>query len=239
MDKLEILSDLQYGEIDLEGQFLRGSNDTFLVRVSHDDHSLRAVYKPKAGEQPLWDFPQGTLCKREVAAFVLDELLGWDLVPPTVFRRKAPLGAGSMQAFIPHDPQRHYLHMTAVTTEIHRKVLLFDYMLNNADRKAGHFIVDGHAHIWLIDHGLTFHEQEKLRTVAWERAGEEIPLDLREDIGKVFIELNSLDGSHGQLTSLLSPTEIKALIQRMKDLLDKGTYPVPSGDRRVIPWPPI
>ena len=100
------------GEIDLEGQFLRGSNGTFLVVVRHSGNSVRAVYKPRAGEQPLWDFPQGTLCMREVAAFIFDEALGWNLVPPTVFRRKAPLGVGSLQVFIPHNPQDHYLNIT-------------------------------------------------------------------------------------------------------------------------------
>jgi hypothetical protein len=239
MDKLAILNDLQYGEIDLEGQFLRGSNGTFLVVVRHSDNSLRAVYKPKAGEQPLWDFPQGTLCKREVAAFIFDEALGWNLVPPTIFRQKAPLGAGSLQVFIPHNPQDHYLNMTTDGTEIQRKALLFDYLLNNADRKAGHFIMDDQRHIWLIDHGLTFNEQEKLRTVAWDHAGEEIPSDLRENILKVLVDLGSQDGIYRQMTGLLSSNEMKALIQRMNNLLDKGTYPVPYGDRRVIPWPPI
>jgi hypothetical protein len=239
MDKLAILNDLQYGEIDLEGQFLRGSNGTFLVVVRLAGNSVRAVYKPKAGEQPLWDFPRGTLCRREVAAFIFDESLGWNLVPPTVFRRTAPLGAGSLQAFIPHNPQNHYLNMTTGVTEVHRKVLLFDYMLNNADRKAGHFIMDDKQHIWLIDHGLTFNEVDKLRTVAWNHAGEEIPPDLQRDILKVLAGLDSRDGIREQLTGLLSAKEISVLIQRMKGLLEKGAYPVPSGDRRFVPWPPI
>lgn len=239
MDKLAILNDLQYGEIDLEGQFLRGSNGTFLVVVRLAGNRLQAVYKPMAGEQPLWDFPHGTLCRREVAAFIFDESIGWNLVPPTVFRRKAPLGAGSLQAFIPHNPQYHYLNMTTERTGFRQKVLLFDYMLNNADRKAGHFIMDDQQHIWLIDHGLTFNEQEKLRTVAWDYAGEEIPSDLQEDIQKVLVELDSQDGVRRQMTSLLSTNEINALIRRMKDLLEKGTYPVPSVNRRVVPWPPI
>ncbi len=225
MDKLAILNDLQYGEIDLEGQFLRGSNGTFLVVVRHAGNSLRAVYKPKAGEQPLWDFPQGTLCKREVAAFIFDEALGWNLVPPTVFRRKAPLGAGSLQVFIPHNPQDHYLNMTTGVTEIHRKVLLFDFILNNADRKAGHFIMDDQHHIWLIDHGLTFNEQEKLRTVAWDHAGEEIPSDLQEDIQKVLVDLNSRDGIYGQMTGLLSTKEINVIDPANERLTGKGHIP--------------
>ena len=239
MDKLAILNDLQYGEIGLEGQFLRGSNGTFLVQVTHESRSMRAVYKPKAGEQPLLDFPAGTLCKREVAAYIIDEVLGWDLVPPTVYRRKAPLGIGSLQTFIPHNPQEHYFQLPEGDADIRRKVLLFDFMLNNADRKAGHFIVDSDLHVWLIDHGLTFHDQEKLRTVAWDHTGESIPPELRADIERVLGDLVAGTGLYNQLNTLLSERELKALEKRMKLLLDSGLYPLPPGDRRVIPWPPI
>jgi uncharacterized repeat protein (TIGR03843 family) len=239
MDKLAILNDLQYGEIGLEGQFLRGSNGTFLVMVSHESRSLQAVYKPKAGEQPLFDFPPGTLYKREVATFVFNEALGWNLVPPTVYRRKAPLGVGSLQAFIQHNPQENYFHFIGADADIRRKVLLFDFMLNNADRKAGHFIVDPDSHIWLIDHGLTFNGQEKLRTVAWDHAGEDIPRELESDIERVYTELISREGIFSQLKTLLSKAELNALERRMKFLLDSGAYPLPPGDRRVIPWPPI
>jgi len=129
--------------------------------------------------------------------------------------------------------------MTTEKSEFRRKVLLFDYMINNADRKSGHFIMDVNEHIWLIDHGLTFNEQEKLRTVAWDHAGEAIPPDLHEDIHKAIIELGTQNGAYGQLKALLSEIELEALLRRMKGLLASGTYPVPSGDRRVIPWPPI
>lgn len=237
--KLSILNDLQYGEIGLEGKFLRGSNGTFLVQVSHESRSLRAVYKPKAGEQPLFDFPAGTLCKREVATYIFDEALGWNLVPPTVYRRKAPLGIGSLQAYIPHNPQEHYFQLPDEDVEIRRKVLLFDFMLNNADRKAGHFIVDHDLHVWLIDHGLTFHDQEKLRTVAWDHCGEHIPDELRADIEKVFVELSTGSGLFNRLKTFLSVRKLKALELRMKLLLDTEVYPLPPNDRRAIPWPPI
>ncbi len=237
--KLTILNDLRYGEIGLEGQFLRGSNGTFLVQVNHESRSLRAVYKPKAGEQPLFDFPTGTLCKREVAAYIFNEALGWDLVPPTVYRRKAPLGLGSLQAYIPHNPQEHYFQLPGKDANIRRRVLLFDFMLNNADRKAGHFIVDPDSHVWLIDHGLTFHDQEKLRTVAWDHCGEPIPDELCSDIEKVCDELVTGSGLFDQLKTLLNQRELAALTQRMKLLLDTKVYPLPPGDRRVIPWPPI
>jgi hypothetical protein len=239
MDKLAILNDLQYGKLNLEGQFLQGSNGTFLVVVSHAGNSMPAVYKPKAAEQPLWDFPRGTLCKREVAAYIFSEALGWNLVPPTTFRKEAPLGPGSLQAFIAHDPNIHYLNMQSENPGLRSKVLLFDCMVNNADRKAGHFIMDVDKNTWLIDHGLTFHEQEKLRTVAWDHAGEQLPSDLQVDIHRVLVEVDTQAGIYDQLAHLLTTIEIQALLLRMKTLLKKGTYPVPSIDRHAIPWPPI
>lgn len=239
MDKLTTLNDLLYGEIDLEGQFIYGSNGTFLTTVKQESRSIRAVYKPEAGEQPLYDFPAGTLSKREVATCNFDDALGWNLVPPTVYRQKAPLGPGSLQLFIPHDPQEHYFQMSDVHEDIRRKVLLFDFMVNNADRKAGHFIVDPDSHVWLIDHGLTFHEEDKLRTVAWDYTGENIPSDLLNDIERVFNEFSSQNGLNTQLSSLLSICEINALKNRMRRVLDLGSYPTPPTDRRIIPWPPI
>jgi hypothetical protein len=200
---------------------------------------MRAVYKPKAGEQPLFDFPTGTLCKREVAAYLFDESLGWDLVPPTVYRRTAPLGVGSLQTHIPHNPQEHYFQLSEVDTDIRRKVLLFDFMINNADRKAGHFVMDSDFHVWLIDHGLTFHDLEKLRTVAWDHMGESIPAELQVDIERVHVELVSRAGLYDQLYTLLSVKELIALERRMKVLLETGVYPLPPSDRRAIPWPPI
>jgi hypothetical protein len=238
-DKLSICNDLQYGEIDLEGQFLHGSNGTFLVNVKTAMENRRAVYKPKAGEQPLWDFPFGTLYKREVATYLFSESLEWDLVPHTVHRKKAPLGPGSLQVFIPHDPQNHYYQLSEIYEDIRRRVLLFDFMLNNADRKAGHFIVDSGGHVWLIDHGLTFHVDDKLRTVAWDHAGEIIPRYLLEDIHRVYTELKGQSECYDQLSSLLSSAELIALTNRIKKLVAEGLYPLPPTDRRVVPWPPI
>ncbi|MBN2258252.1 MAG: SCO1664 family protein [Anaerolineaceae bacterium] len=223
----------------MAGQFLQGSNGTFLVNVRTTSHELRAVYKPSAGERPLWDFPPRTLFKREVATYVFSEALKWGLVPPTVHRKKGPMGPGSLQAFITHDPQTHYFTLSDAHIALRRKILLFDYMLNNADRKAGHFIEDPDGHVWLIDHGLTFHVVEKLRTVAWDHAGEEIPHDLLADIERVNIDLTTQIGVYDQVISLLSPAELSALAGRMRSLLIGGLYPIPPSTRRTIPWPPI
>lgn len=240
MDSRLILEGLQGAEIDLQGQFLRGSNGTFLVMVNNQGKYFRAVYKPKAGEQPLWDFPVGTLAKREVATYLFNESLGWELVPPTVYRTEAPLGPGSLQLFIAHDPESHYFQLsTTYNTDTLKKVLLFDFMLNNADRKAGHFILDDDDHIWLIDHGLTFHTMDKLRTVAWDHAGERIPKELLSDIKRVHNDLRTKNEIHLQLISFLDISEVSALTARMKSLLNSSCYPTPPHDRRIIPWPPI
>lgn len=240
MDNRTIIDVLHRGKIDLKGQFLRGSNGTFLVIIQvQDQHPVSAVYKPTSGEQPLWDFPSGTLGKREVATYLFSEALGWDLVPPTVYRRKAPLGPGSLQLFIPHDPENHYFQLSVTHEESLQKVLLFDFMLNNADRKAGHFILDSNDHIWLIDHGLTFNTVDTLRTVAWDHAGESIPTELLSDIKNVFDELVTTRKVYRQLLPFLNAAELSALSDRMKILINESLYPTPPQDRRVIPWPPI
>jgi uncharacterized repeat protein (TIGR03843 family) len=239
MDSRVVLEVLLKGTVALQGKFLRGSNGTFLVEVQDNNQHFQAVYKPKAGEQPLWDFPSGTLGKREVATYLFGEALGWKLVPPTVYRDKAPLGPGSLQLFIPHSPDDHYFQISKSHTDIIRKILLFDFMLNNADRKAGHFIMDRDKHIWLIDHGLTFNIADKLRTVAWDYAGEKIPADLLSDIKKVLYGLDKKNGIHQQLKIYLTQSELDALAARMMSLLEDRYYPVPPGNRRIIPWPPI
>lgn len=234
-----VLNDLRNGKIDLRGQFLRGSNGTFLVIVQNKNNSFQAVYKPKAGEQPLWDFPSGTLGNREVASYLFDQALGWQLVPPTVYREKAPLGPGSLQLFIPHDPENHYFQLSVRPDDILQKVLLFDFMLNNADRKAGHFILDDKDHIWLIDHGLTFNAIAKLRTVAWDHAGERISDDLLSAINRVYNNLKTKNDIYIRLKSYLAESELTALSARLFTLLKDECYPLPPRDRRIIPWPPI
>ena len=148
-----ILSALQENEISLEGQFIQGSNYTFLGMLVDGDRQIRVVYKPIRGEKPLWDFPARTLAKREVAAYIVSNALGWNLVPPTVYRRrKLPLGPGSLQLFIEHDPNHNYFTLREDYQSEFEKVCLFDLLLNNADRKGGHILQDATGKIWLIDH---------------------------------------------------------------------------------------
>ena len=160
LTKDQILTALQTGEIDLQGQFVLGSNYTFLARLTFESSSFPVVYKPLRGERPLWDFPIKTLGKREAAAFVVSEALGWDLVPPVVFRQKGPFGAGSCQLFVEHDPEYHYFRFSEDDHQRLRPAALFDLVINNADRKGGHILVGTDGHLWLIDHGICFHIEQ-------------------------------------------------------------------------------
>jgi hypothetical protein len=197
------------------------------------------VYKPVRGEQPLWDFPAGSLSGREVAAYLVSEFLGWQLVPPTVYRRKAPLGPGSIQLYIEHDPQYHYFSFTHEDKQRLRPVVLFDLVINNADRKGGHILMDENRHIWLIDHGICFHVEDKLRTVIWDFAGEPIPTDLLEDLTRLLEELTQTGRLVESLTAYLSPAEIRALERRTRRLIENGCFPHPAPSRRPYPWPPV
>lgn len=238
MDKNEILSALQFGALSLEGQFMYGSNYTFLVTCRYQGQTLKTVYKPLRGEQPLWDFPHQTLARREVAAFLVSESLGWNLVPPTVFRiKKAPMGPGSLQLFIEHDPDLHYFNFDPTLRKHLPKVALFDLLINNADRKAGHVLADPEGEQFLIDHGLSFHVEDKLRTVIWDFAGEPIPLALIQDVEKVIPALAPGADLYTALQPHLLAVEIEALQTRAQALLASKEYPLPPEDRRAYPWP--
>ncbi len=245
MDKGEVFAALQSGTLHLEGQFIYGSNYTFMSSCRHDGKILKTVYKPVRGERPLWDFPGKTLAHREVAAFLVSEALGWELVPPTVFRKKGgPMGSGSIQLFIEHDPNLHYFNFSEEQKQQLPKVMLFDLLINNADRKAGHILFDPEGELFLIDHGLSFHVEDKLRTVVWDFAGEPIPDKLLDDVNKVIPILteNASQPSPGEklqkaLAPHLSDSEIAALQNRAQCLLTERVFPLPPEDRRAYPWP--
>lgn len=230
---------LERGEVVEEVGLLRwSSNYTFLLTVKLDDTSLSAVYKPRRGERPLWDFPDGTLCLRERAAYVTSEALGWELVPPTVLR-EATRGLGSLQFFVDHDPERHYFTLDESFAPQLQRLALFDVIVNNADRKGGHCLIDVDEHLWGIDHGITFHAQHKLRTVIWDFAGQPIPDVLIEDTARLAALLDDpASPCAGELTRLLSADEIAALRSRLRRLLRTRSYPKP-GPGTNHPWPPV
>jgi hypothetical protein len=224
------------GELEVIGLMPNASNATFLVRARHEGEPELAVYKPARGETPLWDFPDGTLHRREVAAYELSAALGWDLVPATVLR-DGPFGPGSVQRFIRFDPEQHYFTLDAERPNVFRRVALFDVVANNADRKGGHCLLGEDDRVWLIDHGVCFHAEPKLRTVIWDFVGEPIPEDARSALVAL---VPTLDGVAGErLRGLLDPVEVEALRERLELLLDAGAFPEPDPRLRPYPWPPI
>lgn len=239
MDKKMILLALQKGELDLQGQFMRGSNYTFSGKLTFEGQTMQVVYKPTRGEQPLWDFPSGSLAKREVAAYLVSEALGWELVPPTIYRRQAPIGPGSLQFYIEHDPKYHYFNFTPEDRQRLKTTVLFDLIINNADRKGSHVLFDSDGHLWLIDHGVCFHVEDKLRTVIWDFAGEPIPVPLQEDCFRFLEQIEPETSFFRQLVEYIRQSEVRAISRRVEELLDSGLFPYPPEDRRVYPWPPV
>jgi len=240
---IETLDILEQGEISIEGEFLWGSNYTFLTTVEFAEVSVKAVYKPSRGERPLWDFPPESLAFREAAAFLISEAIGWKFVPPTVYRADGPLGTGSLQLYIDHDPEYHYFNFSLETRQRLRPVVLFDYLINNADRKGSHVLLGPDNQIWLIDHGLCFHSQDKLRTVIWDFVGEPIPDLLCSDINQMWKQLQREDENNSQLildlNKYISQEEIQAISERMTRLISENKFIAPDPNRRHFPWPQI
>lgn len=250
------------GELTLTGRVLPASNLTFVGHVSLAGTELRCVYKPVAGERPLWDFPDGTLAAREVAAYVVSEALGWDIVPLTLLR-EGPAGPGMVQLWCEPDPAqspvdivpagvlperfRHVLDAVDAREEpvslVHedspalRRMAVLDAVVNNADRKGGHVLAmsDGHRHG--VDHGVCFHVDTKLRTVLWGWAGEPLHPDDAERVAALLADVEGSGPVATTLQQLLDTDEVAALAGRCRSLLGEGRMPVPSDDWPAIPWP--
>ena len=249
--------------IEVVGRFADASNATLLVRlVDRDERSLDtlaeelgrapelddldaddlAVYKPQRGEAPLWDFPTGTLHRREVAAYEVSSTLGWDLVPTTVLRAEGPFGPGSLQRYVRHDPARHYFALLEEgDAEVVRQLLamvVFDLVIDNADRKGGHVLLENvegdPGSVRLVDHGVSFNVAPKLRTVAWEFAGEPVPADLLGDLDRLGERLAGELGA--RFERLLSAAELEVFRDRVAGVLGAGRLPHPSGPY-PYPWP--
>jgi uncharacterized repeat protein (TIGR03843 family) len=223
---------LERGEMEILGLMPWSSNGTYLVQVRRGEAHAPAIYKPARGERPLWDFPDA-LWKREVASFVLSEQLGFGLVPTTVARHAAPMGPGSVQAFVPAQFAEHYFTIREredLAAPL-RRLCAFDLVANSADRKGGHCLIDLAGRVWAIDNGLTFHEEFKVRTVLWDFAGEPIPADVAQALTSLLD-----DGLTDALEPLLDPTEHAAVLQRTRALLSNGVFPHDPTGRRY-PWP--
>ena len=213
-----------------------GSNYTFLVTMDAGAPApLLGVYKPRRGEAPLWDFPDGTLYKREYASFLLSEALGWQLVPPTVIR-KGPNGTGTVQLYIHHrEEDADYFALRGAHVHDVQRMAVFDMVANNTDRKAGHCLRGEDGHVWGIDHGLTFHPHPKLRTVIWDFGGKPIPPDLLTDVRRVYKDLKTNRKTVRQFSDLLMQVEIEALLDRMQAVLSQPEFPSLQR-RRSVPW---
>ena len=226
---------IRRGEITSYQLTRMGSNYTFLCMVELDGQSELAIYKPRDGEAPLWDFPRGSLYKREYAAYLLSDYLGWDLVPFTIIR-DGPHGVGSVQQFIEHDPKQNYYNLSADFAPQLKVVCCFDLVANSTDRKANHLITDESGKLWSIDHGLTFHSDIKIRTVIWDFGGEAIPGDLLARLTETHTQLlgppGEVTGSLRELVELLEPGEVEALKERLEWVLTERTYPGIPGRRR-------
>jgi hypothetical protein len=229
---------LELPEMELLGILRGASNYTFLARLGpHPPDGLNAVYKPARGESPLWDFPAGSLYRREVAAYELSKMLGWPRIPPTVVRRDGPHGVGAVQLYIEAD-RRHFLGEQGTHRETWIRVALFDVITNNADRKSGHCLFDEDDEVWVIDHGLTFHTEQKLRTVIWDYAGQPLPRELCGDVERALGQLEKAALSTG-LERLLSPAENRMLKRRLRAVLAPDwRFPDPTS-AWSLPWPPV
>ncbi len=228
----EPLELLRAGDIDVKGRLPWSSNGTFLVELRLDGDAERAVYKPGAGERALWDYPTG-LFRRERAVYVVSEALGWGLVPATVLR-DGPLGLGSVQRFVPSDFREHYFTLLERPEhhEALRTICLFDLLVNNGDRKAGHCLLGDDGRLWAIDHGLCLHEEPKLRTVIWDFAGQPFPSEKVDDVRRVAMS------PPDELARLLTPDELNALVHRALELVRRPSFPH-LRSQWAYPWPLI
>ena len=223
---------LATGAMEVRGRMPWSSNGTFLVQLCGAGGEVLGVYKPERGERPLWDFPPG-LWRREIAAYELGEALGWPVVPPTLVREDGPLGVGSVQLFIPFDPEAHYftLYEDPANHDVLRRLAVFDILANSTDRKGGHVLRGGDGSIWAIDNGLAFHEEFKLRTVIWEFGGDVISSELADAV-EALLER----GLPEELTSLLAADEVEALQHRARSVITTRRFPI-DGTGRRYPWP--
>lgn len=248
------------GELTLLGRIMPASNQTFLCRLGEEDSDLQAVYKPVAGEKPLWDFEDGTLANREYAAYLVSEGLGWSVVPPTLVR-EGPAGPGMVQLWCEPDPETAAVDIVAEgavpagflrvldaqdnydrpVTLVHedtpalRRMALFDLVVNNTDRKGGHVLAMTDGHRYGVDHGVCFHVDDKLRTVLWGWAGQ--PLDEPEVAGLEQLRAELGGVLLEPLELLLTADEIARTRRRLDRLLTAGSFPDPGDGWPSLPWP--
>ena len=232
----EALRLLREGSIDLEGRLLDASNVTLVGTVRTGTLAAECVYKPVAGERPLWDFPDGTLAGREISAFLVSEATGWRVVPPTVLR-DGPFGPGMVQIWMDGDERVDLGAFVRRDDPELRRMAVYDAVVNNADRKGGHIIPMPDGHVYGVDHGICFSVEPKLRTLLWRWAGKPLPGEAIEMLEGLVDGLR--DDLGEQLHEHLTRREVRATQQRVAELLRTGRHPEPNGDWPALPWPPF
>lgn len=227
------ISHLTAGELEITGRLVDASNATLFGVMHHEGVTLEVIYKPVAGERPLWDFPDGTLADREYVAFLLSDKTGMDLVPPTILR-EGPAGLGMVQRWIDVDESIELGSYFAQDRKELRRLALFDAIINNTDRKIGHLLPDQSGHLFACDHGVTFHTEDKLRTVLWQWAGDALT---EEEIQSLEQTLTFINSNTASLSAHLTNEEVEATCTRIDKLRSNGIMPLPSEDWPAIPWP--
>ena len=225
---------LVQGEMVVTGRLIDASNATLLAECSFENEKIRCIYKPVAGERPLWDFPDGNLAQREYAAYLISKHAEFDLVPFTILR-DGPFGIGMVQTWIDIDESVDLASFFSTDDSQLRRMALFDAVINNTDRKIGHLLPRPDGKLFGCDHGVTFHHEYKLRTVLWQWAGDAFTADEERILGDLARNLR--ESKVDNLTSLITVDEYQALITRVDDLLENRTFPMPSQDWPAIPWP--
>jgi uncharacterized repeat protein (TIGR03843 family) len=229
---------LTHGRITVEGRLVAASNATLYCSVEWEGLEGTCVYKPVAGERPLWDFPDGTLAEREVAAYAVSQAMGWRVVPPTV-HRDGPYGPGMVQLWVEPDPEIDLVALSRADDPSIRRMSVFDAVVNNADRKIGHLLPPaGNGHVYGCDHGVCFSVDYKLRTVLWQWRGK----PLTDEAVEALHTLKAcLDTGHlgGRLAALLTAEEVDATRRRIELMLKHRIHPYPPEDWPAIPWPPL
>ncbi len=228
-----MLSDLHDGELRVVGRLVDASNATLLCDIGSEEEPVQVIYKPIAGERALWDFPDGELAKREVAAFLLSKSLDYNIVPETIFR-DGPFGLGSVQRWIDVDESIDVVELAQSQDPLIRKMALFDVLINNTDRKFGHILPTHDGSVFGCDHGVSFHSEDKLRTVLWQFAGQPLTESELMDMSRVLASL-----PQSGVAEFLNEADQEALVRRIERVKSEATFPFPSEDWPAVPWPPF
>jgi len=225
---------LELGEIKVAGRLVDASNATLFITITHEDQTIDAIYKPISGERPLWDFDSGNLASRERAAFIISEIGNFNLVPLTILR-EGPFGLGAVQQWIDIDESVDLAQFFRTEAPSLRATALFDAVINNTDRKIGHLLPDRNGRLFICDHGVTFHQEDKLRTVLWQWAGTDLSSAEINQLRELLIQVNE----NSELKQLINQEEMKALHNRIERLIATSTFPVPNPEWPAVPWPPF